>query len=131
VREVIVMRFFKRKSLFRKDVSTTEPEDYIDLGELGFEDITTPDTTSVVRVAEISRYEDLTDLSTHIYAGNILIIDYTNIADDELTLKRVTSELKAITRDTKGDVAGIGKNLLVVTPNGIRIDRHKIKPTGI
>jgi SepF-like predicted cell division protein (DUF552 family) len=32
-----------------------------------------------------------------------------------------------VARDTNGDVAAIGNNFIVVAPNGIRIDRKKIK----
>ena len=42
-------------------------------------------------------------------------------------LKRVTNELKNVARDCNGDVAAIGNNLIVVTPNGMRIDRNKMR----
>jgi SepF-like predicted cell division protein (DUF552 family) len=38
-----------------------------------------------------------------------------------------TNELKNVARDTGGDVAAIGNNLIVVTPSGIKVDRHKLK----
>jgi hypothetical protein len=55
------------------------------------------------------------------------MIDYSPIANDQNTLKRITNELKSVARDTNGDVAAIGNNFIVVAPNGIRIDRKKIK----
>jgi filamentous hemagglutinin family protein len=55
------------------------------------------------------------------------LIDYSALSNDSLTLKRITNELKAVARDTNGDVAAIGKNIIVVTPNGIKVDRQKIK----
>ncbi|HUV24432.1 MAG TPA: cell division protein SepF [Methanomassiliicoccales archaeon] len=81
----------------------------------------------MVKVAEIYRYEDVSSIAKPVYNGNILLVDYSAVQNDSLTLKRITTELKAVARDTNGDVAAIGKNLIVVTPNGIKVDRHKIK----
>ena len=68
-----------------------------------------------------------TSVSQPVYNGNIVLIDYSPIENDQQTLKKITNELKNIARDTGGDVAAIGNNLIVVAPNGIKIDRHKIK----
>jgi SepF-like predicted cell division protein (DUF552 family) len=109
---------------------TVSAEQYIDLTEMVFEDeslMGTEDSRSTVKVGELYRYEDLSSMTSHVYGGNLVIIDFTSIANDDLTMKRVTSELKNVARDVGGDVAGIGKNLLMVTPQGIRIDRTKIK----
>src|SRR3990172_7846791 len=81
----------------------------------------------LVKVAEIYRYEDVNDLATHVYNGNILVLDYTSVSSDELALKRITAELKSAVRDCGGDVAVVGKNMLMATPAGIKIDRAKIK----
>ncbi|TLZ74661.1 MAG: DUF552 domain-containing protein, partial [Methanobacteriota archaeon] len=81
----------------------------------------------LVKVAEVYRYEDIADLTTHVYNGNILMIDYTSLASDDLALKRITAELKSAVRDCGGDVAVVGKNILMATPAGIKIDRAKIK----
>jgi len=102
---------------------------YIDLGELTFEDASPLGQTAEhwVRVAEVYRYEDLGDLTTHVYNGDMLLIDYTSLANDELALKRMTADLKNVARDTGGDVAAVGKNYLLATPAGVKIDRNKIK----
>ena len=110
--------------------SAAEADTYIDLGELSFENeggaLGEP-AEHLVKVAEIYRYEDINDLATQVYNGNILLLDYGSIAGDELALKRITAELKAAVRDAGGDVAVVGKNLIMATPTGIRIDRAKIK----
>ena len=105
-------------------------EQYIDLSEMAFDDehvMGESEGGQLVKVGEIFRYEDLSLLTSEVYAGNIVILDFTSIANDDLTLKRITSELKHVARDVNGDVAGVGKNLLMVTPQGIQIDRNKIK----
>lgn len=104
--------------------------EYIDLAEMEFADeaAALSGARSVVKVAEISRYEDLSELTSELYNGNILILDFTMMANDDLELKRLIGELKSVARDTGGDVAGIAKNILMATPGGIKISRKKIRP---
>jgi len=124
------MAFIKKP--FKKLVeggTAAESDAYIDLGELTFEDASPLGQTAEhwVRVAEVYRYEDLGDLTTHVYNGDMLLIDYSSLANDELALKRMTADLKNVARDTGGDVAAVGKNYLLATPAGMKIDRNKIK----
>ncbi len=120
----ILKKPFKR---ILRDEAVVGPDKYIDLGEISFEDLGEGEEIMSVKVAEIYRYEDLSELTNHVYAGNILLLDYTSIANDQLALKRIINELKSVVRDTGGDVAGIGKNFLMVTPTGVKIDRKKIR----
>ncbi len=111
----------------KEDVQTVETDQYVDLGQLSFNEETTLEGTGMVKVAELYRYEDVSHIAKPVYNGNILVVDYSAVQNDSLTLKRITTELKAVARDTNGDVAAIGKNIIIVTPNGIKVDRHKIK----
>ena len=125
------MSFIKKQ--FRKGAEgavAAEASSYIDLGELALEEegISLGEPVEhLVRVAEIYRYEDIGDLTSHVYNGSLLLVDFTAIANDELAVKRVTNELKNCARDCGGDVAVVSKNLLLATPSGIKIDRNKIK----
>ncbi len=119
----ILRKPFKR--LMREE-AVVGGDKYIDLGDIEFDEIEDEDTV-LVKVAEILRYEDLADLAEYVYKGNILLLDYTSISNDQLALKRVISELKSVVRDTNGDVAGVGKNMLIVTPSGIKVDRKKVR----
>lgn len=124
------MAIIKRKPFVpktEKDEAVVETESYIDLSDMTFEDETSPDAQMLVKVGEIYRYEDLGAITSHVYNGNIVLLDITSIANDDLTMKRVSAELRNIVRDVNGDVAGIAKNLLMITPSGIRIDRNKIR----
>ncbi len=129
--EGIGMSFIKKQ--FRKGAEgavAAEASSYIDLGELALEEegISLGEPVEhLVRVAEIYRYEDIGDLTSHVYNGSLLLVDFTAIANDELAVKRVTNELKNCARDCGGDVAVVSKNLLLATPSGIKIDRNKIK----
>ena len=97
------------------------------IGVMYFEEEASAAGKGMVKLAEIYRYEDLADLTQPVYDGSVLILDYSNIANDTDTLKRITSELKAVARDNNGDVAAIGHDLIVVTPRGLKIDRNKIR----
>ena len=65
-------------------------------------------------------------VSNYVYDGNILILDYSAIMNDDLSLKRIVTELKRLVEDTEGDMAGISKNLLIIAPKQVKIDRKKL-----
>jgi len=124
----------KKKSFGSADDSASKQsisaEQYIDLTDMVFEDesVMGPEAArTIVKVGELFRYDDLSALTKEVYQDNIVVLDFTSVANDDLTMKRVTAELKNVARDVDGDVAGVGKNLLMVTPRGVKIDRNKIK----
>lgn len=124
------MTILKRRSPIAgsdRDEEVVETESYIDLSDMMFENEGDFAAQMHVKVGEVYRYEDISTLTSHVYDGNLVIIDITSVANDELTLRRITTELKNVVRDINGDVAGIGKNLLMVTPTGVKIDRNKIR----
>lgn len=122
---------FKKSPLkaLKGESAVAEPGTYIDLGQMVFEDEASAlqPAKAVVRLAEIMRYEDIHPVLGEIYKGNIMILDVTSVANDQVTMKRITVELKNAVKETGGDIAGISKNLIMITPGGIRIDRQKMK----
>ena len=118
-----------KKTHFRKPTGHVSGEEqYLDLGAMHFSDENTDGPTGAsIKVAEIYRFEDLKGLTKLLYEGHTLIIDYTSLANDELALRRISAELQSVAADVKGDVAGVGKNLLVVTSGGLVVDRNKIR----
>jgi SepF-like predicted cell division protein (DUF552 family) len=122
----VVKRPFKK---LKSESASGEPEKYIDLGEMYSEGegIGAFPAKMNVKVAELHRYEDLGDLTSYVYGGNILLLDFTPIAKDNLTLRRITNELRAVSKDVGGDLAGVSRNMLIITPEGVKIDRTKIK----
>ena len=110
---------------------TLEEGNFIDLGAMQFEDEAgaLAGAHGSVKLAEILRLEDLHQVSKLAYGGDIVILDYTSIANDANAVRRMSLDLKNVVKDTNGDVAGIAKNLLALTPAGIRIDRQKIRPS--
>lgn len=116
------------KSLFApKQVNKrNDGADYIDLEEYSAGTEMFDATASMtVRVAEILKYDDLRDFANYVYQGNMLLLDFSAIANDEIILRRVTGDLKKLVADINGDIAGLGKTMLIIAPTGVKIDRHK------
>lgn len=80
-----------------------------------------------VRVGEITRYEDLKNFSDYVFGGNVLLLDFSAIAGEEVIFKRVTNDLKKLVEEVNGDIAGIGNNLMIVSPSDVKIDRRKLR----
>src|SRR5207302_11290974 len=113
------MAFIKKPFRRLHEGGASEADTYIDLAELNFEGeggALGEHVEHLVKVAEVYRYEDIADLTTHVYNGNILLIDYTSLASDDLALKRITAALKSAVRDCGRDAAVAGKNVLMATP---------------
>src|SRR5690348_2665951 len=106
-----------------------DSDKFIDLGEMDTSDfeLEGDSARADVKVAELHRFEDLANVTTHVYKGSVLVIDFSAIASDDGAMRRMSNELKAVARDVKGDVAGIAKNMLVVTPAGMQIDRKVMR----
>ena len=123
----------KKNGILRRHhgADTLEEGSFLDLGAMQFEDEAEglAAAKAAVRMAEILRFEDLGPVSKLAYQGDIVLLDYTSISNDQVAVRRMSLDLKNIAKDTGGDVAGIAKNLLCITPAGIRIDRQKIRPT--
>jgi SepF-like predicted cell division protein (DUF552 family) len=123
-----------------KKVVKEEPEEvpitppgmphFIDLGEYSKRKMVGRGRGIEVKVAEIDSFENLRELSNYVYDGNILILDFTPIMNDDLSLKRIVTELKRLVEDIDGDLAGISKNLLLVAPKSVKIDRRKLRRGG-
>jgi SepF-like predicted cell division protein (DUF552 family) len=80
-----------------------------------------------VRVGEIQRYEDIKDFTDYIYGGNVLVLDFSPIADEEVILKRITDDLKKLIKEIDGDIAGIGNNMMIITPSQVKVERRKLR----
>ena len=101
---------------------------YIDLDEYADGSELFDNTANMmVRVAEITRYEDLREFANYVYQGNLLLLDFSPIADDEVVLRRVTNDLKKLVTDINGDIAGLGKTMMIVSPTGVKVDRKKAR----
>lgn len=123
---------------FRKKAEPEEeyPDDdyhtgrgYIDLGLLKGRETESAKKSGgpCIKTADIDGYRQIPELSNFVYEGNVLILDFTPIANDDLELKRTITELKRVVEDIQGDIAGISQNLLIIAPKGFYIDKKKMK----
>jgi len=80
-----------------------------------------------VRVGEIQRYEDIKDFIDYVYGGNVLILDFSPLAEEEVILKRITNDLKKMAKEINGDIAGIGNNLMIIAPTDVKVERRKLR----
>lgn len=109
----------------------TAKSDFVDLGEYNVEVQPKEEPAStLIKVAELQRFEDVGDLAQEVYGGHILLLDIKQVAKDEFQLRRVTAELKKVATDVGGDVAGVGEGLIAVTPRGVKVDRQKLRLTA-
>ena len=105
-----------------------QSRDFIDLEEYASDaELFDATASMMVRVAEIHRYEDLREYANYVYQGNMLLLDFSSIAGDDLILRRVTDDLKRLVSDINGDIAGLGKSMMIIAPTGVRIDRRKAR----
>jgi len=118
----LVNKFFGEKK-------TGDVEGYIDLEKYVETTGEKSPAKMHVRVGEIQRYEDLKNFSDYVYGGNVLLLDFSPIAEEEVILKRVTNDLKQMVDEINGDIAGIGNNLMIVSPGDVKIDRRKLRGT--
>ncbi|MCL4326124.1 MAG: cell division protein SepF [Candidatus Thermoplasmatota archaeon] len=110
----------------KKHESFDQKDDFIDLSNYDVGGRLSGNVRSV-KVAEINKYDDMAIISKELYDGNVLIIDYSAISNDELLWKRVVSDLKKIVADTGGDMAGVSSHLMMITNSDLRINREKLK----
>lgn len=104
-------------------------EEYINLGDLlekerGGRGVP---ASTYIKVADLLDVTDIHVLSRHVYEGNILVMNITNVARDKEMYKKLTEELTKLVKDVDGDLAGIGPQILAICPSGIRIDRERIR----
>ena len=110
------------------DKKTGLTEGYVDLEKyVESKKDETPLAKMQIRIGEIQRYEDLREFTDYVYGGNVLILDFSPIAEEEVILKRITNELKKMANETDGDIAGIGNNLMIISPSGVKINRRKLR----
>lgn len=126
----MVPRFSMKKGQKREtEIIDSIEEEYINLGDLLEKERGDRGVPASVylKVADLLDVTDLQVLSRHIYEGNILILNISNVARDKERYKALTEELAKLVKDVDGDLAGIGPQILAICPSGIRIDRERIR----
>ena len=106
-----------------------ESEKFIDLGDIDIEGLELESSAGdmELRVAEVTTFDDLGPVVDQVYDGNMILVDISALSTDDAAMRRVANELKSVARDINGDVAGVGKNILAVTPTGVYINREVLR----
>ncbi len=79
-----------------------------------------------LRFAELTDLDVLPEVKQEIKARNVLLLDISPLKRDKASLDRAIGELRKAVEDASGDIAGIGDDLVVMVPRGIRIDRDRV-----
>ncbi len=106
-----------------------ESEKFIDLGDISIDGLELEGGAAgmQLRVAEVSTFEDIGPIVDEVYKGNTVLVDISALSGDDTATRRIANELKSVSRDVGGDVAGVGRNLLAITPNGVSINRSILR----
>ncbi|MCR3883173.1 cell division protein SepF [Methanotrichaceae archaeon M04Ac] len=102
-------------------------EDYvnIDLGQ--FEEVSAGSSSEIlVRMAELNDLDVLPDIKAQIERGNVVLVDISPLRREKGLLDEAIGELKDVVEDLRGDIAGLGDNLVIVVPRRMRIDRENV-----
>ncbi len=122
-----------KKGLLKRLKSEPQPvpesEKFIDLGDIDIEGLELESSAGgmELRVAEVTTFDDLGPVVDQVYDGNMILVDISALSTDDAAMRRVANELKSVARDVNGDVAGVGKNILAVTPTGVYINREVLR----
>jgi hypothetical protein len=108
-----------------KLIGRSSEQDYTEVDLSQFEEFRGSNEI-MLRVAEMGGIEVLPEVKQEIYNGNIVLADIAGLKRDKAALDRAIGELKKAAEDVSGDIAGIGDDLIVLVPNGIKIDREKV-----
>jgi len=109
----------------REDNKVVEPNRFIDLGFMDMVDDSEADVR--IKVADVRRFEDLAEVSRQVYDGNILLVDFSFVMHNKDAVDTIMAELRSVAGDCNGDMVVVGKDLAVVSPNGMRIGRQRIQ----
>ncbi len=116
------------EKLFVKKRGSTNEGDYLDLDIEEYEaDMKDEEGVKLyIKTSELTGLYDVPELKKEIYAGNILILDISLARQDRVLVEKAIKDLKLAAFDVGGDIAGIGDDLVIIAPEGIRIERKKL-----
>jgi len=84
------------------------------------------DNQIYVKALKLRSLEDLDRIKAELKSGNILIVRFTPLAEKSVEdVKVAINELQDFVIGIKGDIARLGEDRIVVTPEQIKIWREK------
>jgi SepF-like predicted cell division protein (DUF552 family) len=107
--------------IFGKGSETKDSDDYIQLTEI------TEDKRKkmLVQIEKITEYADSDRVQRKLREGNILLVKVKELREKDVgELKRAISRIKKTCTAINGDIAGVGDDWLICTPEGVRVYRE-------
>lgn len=88
------------------------------------------DVKPYLRAMPLRSLSDLESIKTEVNNGNILILRITPLANKNLEeVKQAVNDLYEFTESRNGDIARLGEERIVITPEKIKIWRDKASPS--
>ena len=83
----------------------------------------------LIRTFVLEDFNDVKPIIECIKKGDIIaLIDIAPLQErDEIDLKRAVNKLKSATADTSGNIVGLQKNWILVTPNSVDVERQQLR----
>lgn len=100
-------------------------EEYMDTDELEGVDILHEGADRFVKPIALESESDVTVVENELSRGNIVLLNFSPLAKQQTRLKNAIGELRAYSTKINGDVARIGDETLIITPEGIKIVKKK------
>jgi hypothetical protein len=116
---------FLEKLLGKEEKMAVEDYEELDLSE--YEAEIEAEAAMHIKVAEVTGINEIPEIKRQIYDGNIVIADIAYIRHDKLTLDRIIKDLTGFVEEINGDIVGLGDDYIIITPNGVKVDRQKIR----
>ncbi|WP_436907431.1 cell division protein SepF [Halosimplex marinum] len=102
-----------------------QKEDYVEIESDGVDTGTTA-AARQVRIAKIGDKQDVIDIKDAVYDGDVVIADITRHSTQDREMEHITDELKQVVTEVGGDIAQKGDDQLIITPNGVAINRDPL-----
>ena len=109
-----------------KLMGRSDEREYVDIDLGQFEEVSADLSEIVVRMAELKDLDVLAGIKREVLGGNLVLVDISFMRRDEEMIEEAISELKETAEEVSGDIAGIGEDLILIVPQGMRIDRDRI-----
>ena len=104
-----------------RDLFKKEPEEYV---ELEFEEEESSDKKLMIKVEKLTSYSDADRIQENVRNGNILLVKIRDLKQADIgELKRTVAKIRKTCLAVDGDIAGIGEDWLLVTPQTAKIHR--------
>lgn len=101
--------------------------EYMDTDELEDVDVLHEGADRFVKPIALESESDVTVVENELSKGNIILLNFSAMSKQQTRLKNAIGELRAYAAKINGDVARIGDETLIITPEGIKIIKKKKK----